>query len=67
MAKMDWEKANKDDKMNRPHKAKPQKRKKKTTGMPRAGAVKVTKADGTVEIIPPYKGGSTKNIGLYKK
>lgn len=44
-----------------------QKRRRKTTGMPKAGPVKVTKADGTVEIAQPYRGGSTNNIGLYKK
>ena len=43
------------------------KKKKVTTGMPKAGPVKVTKIDGTVEIRPAYKGGTTKNIGVYKK
>ena len=43
------------------------KKRKPSTGMPKAGPVKVTKADGTVEVLPPYKGGTTKNIGVYKK
>ena len=34
-----------------------------TTGMPKAGPVKIIKVDGTVEIEAPYRGGSTKNIG----
>jgi hypothetical protein len=44
-------------------------KKKRTasTGMPKAGPVKVTKIDGSVTIVPPYKGGTTKNIGIYKK
>lgn len=37
-----------------------------STGMPKAGPVKVIAPDGTFEIIPPFKGGSTDNIGIFK-
>ena len=39
---------------------------KATTGMPKAGPVKIIKIDGTVEIEAPYRGGSTKNIDCRK-
>lgn len=37
-------------------------KRKASTSMPKAGPVKITKIDGSVEIKPAYKGGSTNNI-----
>ncbi len=67
MAKLNWEKANLNKKTAQPEKGTQERPKKVTQGMPKAGPVKVTRADGSVEVLPSYKGGSTKNIGIYKK
>jgi hypothetical protein len=67
MAKLNWEKANLYKKVAQPDKELQERKKKAPQGMPKAGPVKVTKADGSVEVLPSYRGGSTKNIGIYKK
>jgi hypothetical protein len=42
-------------------------KKKQSRGMPKAGPVTITKSDGSTEVLPSYRGGSTNNIGVYKK
>ncbi len=59
MAKMNYEKMNRDKKVSDNPKPAQKRKKKPTTGMPKAGPVKITKLDGSVEVVPAHRGGST--------